>query len=67
MSYPTLGALLRFGRTLAAVALGAVVAYAVGHIQEVVPDPAVAAVAAAILAALDKFLREKGWLSYPVP
>jgi len=64
MGYPTTGALWRFARTVAAVAGGEALAYLIGHIQEVVPDPVIEGLGAALLAALDKFLREKGWLVY---
>jgi len=65
MGYPTTGAIWRFVRALLAFVGGAAIAFALAHVQELVPDLAVAGVIGALLLALDKFLREKGWISYP--
>lgn len=64
MSYPVTGAIWRFVRGLLAFTGGAAIAFGLGHLQEIVPDPAVAGLATALLLAIDKFLREKGWISY---
>lgn len=65
MGYPTKGAIWRFIRGLLAFIGGAAIAFGLGHVQEVVPDPAITGIATAFLLAIDKFLREKGWISYP--
>jgi len=63
-SYAVTGALWRLLRGAAAFAGGAGLTYLVGHVTQVPFDAATAGLIGTLLLGLDKFLREKGIISY---
>jgi len=63
-SYPFLGALWRFVRAAGAYGLGAAIWYLLNHYGELPISAVWVPLIGFFLQALDKFLREQGWITY---
>jgi uncharacterized membrane protein YccC len=61
-----LRAVVRFLRTVLAVGAGAGITWAIGHTGDLPVQPEIAVLIGAVLVALDKYARDRGWYSVGV-